>query len=127
MSGTAVAVVATPAPPERALRRALRRPGARIGLAIAALFLLLTVFAPLVAPYDPADQDLSAALSPPSFDHLLGADQYGRDMLSRVIFGSRYALRRDRGGRTGWRWRLAARSAWSRASSAAAWMPRSCG
>ncbi len=92
MSGTAIAVAATPAPPERALRRALRGKGARIGLAIAAVFLLLTVFAPLVAPYDPADQDLSAALSPPSFDHLLGADQYGRDILSRVIFGSRYAL-----------------------------------
>ncbi len=91
MSG-AVAVAAGPAPPERALWRALRRRSARIGLVIAAVFLMATVLAPLIAPYDPADQDLSSALTPPSFAHLLGADQYGRDMLSRVIYGTRYAL-----------------------------------
>ncbi|HEX4260237.1 MAG TPA: ABC transporter permease [Acetobacteraceae bacterium] len=91
MSG-AVAVAAGPAPPERALSRALRRRSARIGLVIAAVFLMATVLAPLIAPYDPADQDLSSALTPPSFAHLLGADQYGRDMLSRVIYGTRYAL-----------------------------------
>jgi peptide/nickel transport system permease protein len=88
----AVAVAAGPAPPERALWRALRRRSARIGLVIAAVFLLATVLAPLIAPYNPADQDLSSALTPPSFAHLLGADQYGRDMLSRVIYGTRYAL-----------------------------------
>jgi peptide/nickel transport system permease protein len=88
----AVAVAAGPAPPERALSRALRRRSARIGLVIAAVFLMATVLAPLIAPYDPADQDLSSALTPPSFAHLLGADQYGRDMLSRVIYGTRYAL-----------------------------------
>jgi peptide/nickel transport system permease protein len=91
MSGIAEVAVA-PAPPERALWRALRRPGARIGLAIAALFLVLVIAGPWIAPFDPDDQDLSSALSPPSFDHLFGADQYGRDVLSRVIFGSRTAL-----------------------------------
>ncbi len=91
MSGTAETIV-TLAVPERALWRALRRPGARIGLAIAALFLVLTVTAPWIAPYDPYDQDLSGALSPPSGEHLFGADQYGRDMLSRVIYGTRSAL-----------------------------------
>jgi peptide/nickel transport system permease protein len=65
---------------------------ALVGSAIVAFFLLLTVTAPLVSPYDPYDQDLSSALSPPSLSHLLGADQYGRDVLSRLIFGSRTAL-----------------------------------
>ncbi len=91
MSG-ATEIVVTPAVPEGALLRALRRPGARIGLGIAALLLVLTVAAPWVAPYDPYDQDLSSALSPPSADHLFGADQYGRDILSRVIYGTRTAL-----------------------------------
>jgi peptide/nickel transport system permease protein len=91
MSG-AVEVAVAPTLPEHALWRALRRTGARIGLVIAALFLLLTVAAPWVAPYDPYDQDLSSALSPPSTEHLFGADQYGRDVLSRVIYGTRTAL-----------------------------------
>lgn len=91
MSGAAE-IIATPAVRQRALSRALRRTGARIGLVIAAVFLLLTVSAPWVAPYDPYDQDLSSALSPPSADHLFGADQYGRDILSRVIYGTRTAL-----------------------------------
>jgi ABC-type dipeptide/oligopeptide/nickel transport system permease subunit len=91
MSG-AVEVAIAPNLPQHALWRALRRPGARIGLAIAAVFLLLTVTAPWIAPYDPYDQDLSSALSPPSAEHLFGADQYGRDVLSRVIYGTRTAL-----------------------------------
>jgi peptide/nickel transport system permease protein len=87
-----VAVAAMPPPAQGALRRALRRTGARVGLGAVILFLLLTALASLVAPYDPFDQDLSSALSPPSAEHLFGADQYGRDMLSRVIFGTRTAL-----------------------------------
>ncbi len=74
------------------LRRALRGTGARIGLGIAVIFLLVTATAPLLAPYDPFDQDLSSALSPPSFEHFFGADQYGRDMFSRILFGTRTAL-----------------------------------
>jgi peptide/nickel transport system permease protein len=74
------------------LRRALRGTGARVGLAIAVLFLVLTVAAPLIAPYDPYDQDLSSALEAPSSDHPFGTDQYGRDTLSRVIYGTRTAL-----------------------------------
>jgi peptide/nickel transport system permease protein len=65
---------------------------ALFGSVIVALFLLLTLAAPLVSPYDPYDQDLSNALSSPSIAHWLGADQYGRDVLSRLIFGSRTAL-----------------------------------
>jgi peptide/nickel transport system permease protein len=70
----------------------LRQPTARAGAAIVCLFLFLTAFAALIAPYDPFDQDLSAALTAPSAAHLLGTDQYGRDVLSRIIYGSRTAL-----------------------------------
>jgi peptide/nickel transport system permease protein len=72
--------------------RALRRTPARIGFAITLVFLVLTLAAGWLAPFDPFDQDLSAALSPPSAEHWFGADQYGRDMLSRVMFGTRSAL-----------------------------------
>jgi peptide/nickel transport system permease protein len=70
----------------------LRRVPVAIGIAITFCFVLLTITAGWLAPYDPFDQDLSAALSPPSPDHWFGADQYGRDMLSRVMHGTRTAL-----------------------------------
>ena len=76
----------------RSAARLLRRPTARIGAVIVGVFLLLTVLAPLVAPYDPFDQDFAAALAGPSSAHPFGTDQYGRDVLSRVIYGSRIAL-----------------------------------
>jgi len=72
--------------------RVLRRHEAKLGLAIVLGFLFLTVAAPLLAPYDPYDQELSSALAPPSAQHLFGADQYGRDVFSRVLYGSRTAL-----------------------------------
>ena len=84
--------IAAPVRKPPGIARVLRRWPARIGLAITVVFLLLTVAAPLVAPYDPYDQDLSSALSPPSADHWFGADQYGRDMFSRVLYGTRTAL-----------------------------------
>ena len=74
------------------LRRALQGMGARVGLPLIVILLVLAVAAPLIAPYDPYDQDLSAALTAPGAEHWLGADQYGRDMLSRVLHGTRYAL-----------------------------------
>ncbi len=72
--------------------RLLRRPTVQIGVAIVGIFLLLTIVAPLLAPYDPYDQDFSAALASPSAAHPFGTDQYGRDVLSRVMYGSRIAL-----------------------------------
>ena len=89
---TTTALAAVPPPPAHALLRALRQRGAGIGLAIIVLFLLVTVLAPWLAPYDQFDQDLSNALIAPGPEHWLGADQYGRDMLSRLIFGTRTAL-----------------------------------
>lgn len=54
--------------------------------------LCIAVFAPWLTPYDPYGQDLSEALQPPGREHLLGTDRYGRDMLSRVIIGSRTTI-----------------------------------
>ena len=56
---------------------------------LAAGVILTAVFAPYLVPYDPYEQDLGNALLPPGGAHLLGTDRYGRDMLSRVIMGSR--------------------------------------
>ena len=92
MSTVEIAATEQAAPPRRSVLRVLRRPTARVGAAIVAVFLLLTVIAPEIAPYDPYDQDFGAALQEPSLDHLFGTDQYGRDELSRVMYGSRTAL-----------------------------------
>lgn len=54
--------------------------------------LLIAAFAPYLTPYDAYEQNLSAALQPPGPGHLLGTDRYGRDMLSRVIMGSRTTI-----------------------------------
>lgn len=57
------------------------------------LFLIvIAIFAPFFAPYDPIEQNLKYRLSPPSFEHFLGTDQFGRDMLSRLIFGIKTSL-----------------------------------
>lgn len=63
-----------------------------IGGAMIATWFLLAVFAPLVAPYDPIAQDLRSTLSPPGGAHWLGTDNYGRDILSRLIWGTRLDL-----------------------------------
>ncbi|WP_090964963.1 ABC transporter permease [Aureimonas phyllosphaerae] len=62
------------------------------GLALLAGFLLLALLAPLVAPYDPIFQDAAARLAPPSLAHPFGTDNYGRDILSRIIWGTRIDL-----------------------------------
>jgi peptide/nickel transport system permease protein len=61
-------------------------------LAFVILLIILAVFAPAIAPYDPNKIDLSAHLQNPNHHHLLGTDQLGRDVLSRLIFGSRISL-----------------------------------
>ena len=63
-----------------------------IWLIFALLIVLIAVLADVIVPYDPYEQDLSAALMPPDSHHLLGTDQYGRDMLSRVIKGAGISL-----------------------------------
>ncbi len=69
-----------------------RRPLGAIGAAIIVAMLLLAVLAPLIARYDPVANDFGAMLAPPSGAHWLGTDAFGRDVLSRLIYGSRTAL-----------------------------------
>jgi len=62
------------------------------GAAIVAAILAVAVFAPLLAPFDPAAIEVSAKLLGPSGGHALGTDQLGRDILSRMLYGSRISL-----------------------------------
>jgi len=79
-----------------ALRRVARNPGAMFGMFVIGFFVFVAIFAPLLAPYDPRDQDLGlladGCCPGPSRDHLLGVDDLGRDELSRLIYGARYSL-----------------------------------
>jgi peptide/nickel transport system permease protein len=61
-------------------------------MAFLTLLIIVAIFAPLVAPYDPVGQDLPRRLEPPSREFLLGTDAFGRDSFSRVIFGARVSL-----------------------------------
>jgi peptide/nickel transport system permease protein len=79
-------------PARRALRRLFQRKGAVIGLAVIATFILLAVFAPFVAPYDPIATSWSLVRKAPSAAHWFGTDDLGRDILSRTIYGARASL-----------------------------------
>jgi peptide/nickel transport system permease protein len=68
------------------------RPSTALGATLVGVFLFLAIFGPLVAPYGVNQQIYADALSPPSARHLFGADNLGRDVLSRVILGARYVL-----------------------------------
>lgn len=65
---------------------------ATVGFLIVALLVIIAIFAPLIAPYQPQAQNLQNALADPSLQHPFGTDKTGRDILSRVIYGTRYAL-----------------------------------
>lgn len=74
-------------------RRLLQNKGAVAGMVIIVLFILLAIFAPLVAPMDPLEQNISVRKSPPLTEgHLLGTDELGRDLLSRLIHGARLSM-----------------------------------
>lgn len=73
-------------------RRFKKNRRALVGLGILLLLVFLAVFANLVAPYDPTVQNIPIKLQGPSLAHWMGTDQYGRDILSRVIFGTRISL-----------------------------------
>ncbi|MFN8590077.1 MAG: ABC transporter permease [Thermomicrobiales bacterium] len=75
-----------------ALRRLRKNPGAVIGAIVLLIMILLAVFAPVIAPYDPIAQDSTAIRAAPSAKHLFGADTYGRDIFSRVLYGGRMSL-----------------------------------
>src|SRR5258705_382684 len=79
-------------PGRRALRRLLRRRTAVFGLSVVLFFILVAIFAPYLAPYDPIQTSWSAIRKAPSSAHWFGTDENGRDMLARVIFGARASL-----------------------------------
>ena len=65
----------------------------RIGLIFLCILLFIAIFAPLIAPYDPLDDNLMNRYEAPSKDHWMGTDEMGRDILSRIIYGSRISLK----------------------------------
>jgi peptide/nickel transport system permease protein len=79
-------------PWKRAMRRLVRRRGAMVGAAVVLFFVAVAVFAPLISPYSPTATDWGAVRKAPSWAHWLGTDQFGRDQLSRIIYGARTAL-----------------------------------
>ncbi len=86
------------------LRRLSRSKGGLFGAAVVLLLVILAVFAPWISPHDPLAQNLSAANSPPfwsdggSTEYLVGTDTLGRDILSRLIYGTRVSLTVALGG-----------------------------
>ncbi|MEV6532282.1 ABC transporter permease [Streptomyces sp. NPDC051639] len=97
-SVAAPAAMAGRGPRAAALRTLLRNRLAVAALAVLAIMLVFALFAPLIAPYDPNAQDLLMRLRPPAWQsggsgaHPLGTDQLGRDLLSRVVYGTRVSL-----------------------------------
>jgi len=73
-------------------RRFAENPLAMVGLGILVVLLLVAIFAPLIAPFPMNEQNLGRRLLPPSGDHFFGTDELGRDIFSRVVYGSRITL-----------------------------------
>lgn len=74
------------------VRLARHNPLATAGVALVAIFLVFALFAPLIAPYDPAHIDLPSRLIGPTSAHWCGTDELGRDVFSRIIFGARISM-----------------------------------
>src|SRR5207244_2289066 len=67
-------------------------PKSTAGLIIMGVFVLVAIFAPLIAPYDPNAQNLNETLQPPSLKHLLGTTHIGQDVFSQLVYGTRGVL-----------------------------------
>ncbi|POD78661.1 D-ala-D-ala transporter subunit [Pseudomonas syringae group genomosp. 3] len=76
----------------RLMRFLLRNPMTLAGLIVIVTLLIVALFAPWIATHDPLAQDLSAALRMPGAQHWFGTDEYGRDVFSRLVYGSRITL-----------------------------------
>lgn len=85
-----LATTSLPTEPKRSGRRL--SPTLVAGSLICCLWILVAIFAPFIAPYDPIAQNLDATFQPPGAMHWLGTDNYGRDILSRIVFGTRIDL-----------------------------------
>ncbi|MZQ86561.1 ABC transporter permease subunit [Paenibacillus sp. 5J-6] len=79
-------------PKNRSWERFKRNRLAVIGLIVLVLLIIMAVLAPVIAPHDPAEQDLLQRLKPPSMSHWFGTDDLGRDMLSRTLYAARVSL-----------------------------------
>ncbi|NER85175.1 MAG: ABC transporter permease, partial [Leptolyngbya sp. SIO1D8] len=76
----------------RFLQRLLKSPSAKIGGFICLLLVLTAIFVPFIAPYDPTELGVGQALQPPSLAFWFGTDEFGRDLFSRIVHGSRLTL-----------------------------------
>jgi len=74
------------------MRALLRNRLAALGIALVFLFVVFALFAPWIAPHDPAQLDLATRLESPTRSHLFGTDELGRDILSRIIYGARISI-----------------------------------
>jgi peptide/nickel transport system permease protein len=83
---------ATPKPRTRRARTRATSPLAIAAMAVLAVFIIAAIFAPLIAPFNPTADNLSVAYQLPSAHHWLGTDEFGRDLLSRIIYGGRISL-----------------------------------
>jgi peptide/nickel transport system permease protein len=97
MNNTSTATISMEISPRvsewRRFRRVfLSRPVVVFGMIIIVIFVLVAIFAPLLTPYDPIDPEMSNVLAKPGSIHWLGTDAIGRDILSRIIFGTRTSL-----------------------------------
>jgi peptide/nickel transport system permease protein len=75
-----------------AWRRLLRSPSALIGGSVLFLVILISLMSPLISPYDPIKTNQRTSLKAPSAEHLMGTDRFGRDILTRVLWGGRLSL-----------------------------------
>lgn len=82
----------TETPGQRAWRRLKKRKGAVFGLGVIVGLVVMAIFAPLVSPFDPTQQSWSAVRKAPSALNWFGTDEVGRDLLSRIIYGTRASL-----------------------------------
>ena len=69
-----------------------KQPLGTVGFAVVVVMVVMAVFANYLSPYHPEENDFAAMLQPPQWDYLLGTDQFGRDILTRLIYGARTAL-----------------------------------
>ncbi|MGL4620458.1 nickel transporter permease [Chroococcidiopsis sp.] len=74
------------------LRVLLRNPGSMVGAIILLVLVVVAIFAPIIAPFDPLEMGVGKNLQPPSVEHLFGTDDFGRDLFSRIVYGSRLTL-----------------------------------
>lgn len=89
MQVTTPTIVRKPSRLATSWRRLRRYPATLLGFTIVGIFVLLAIIGPTIAPYKYSDQVLSDRLQPPSSEHILGTDQFGRDIMSRILVGTR--------------------------------------